>query len=70
MHTRGQSEEVEYYRRRALEEQVAAAKTRCEEARKAHDELAMLYRFKAVMLSSKPDSWADCLNDEDQAETV
>jgi len=30
-------------------------------ARKVHDELAMLYRFKAAMLSTGPEFWSEVL---------
>lgn len=62
--------DIEYFRARALEEQVAAGRARSPEARKCHDELAMMYRFKAAMLSSGPDSWADSLVEEPQHETT
>ena len=64
-----QSEGAEYYRQRALEEQVAAGEAACEEARRRHDELATMYRFRAAMMSSKPSSWADFLKEE-RSETV
>jgi len=54
-------EDVEYYRRRAVQEQLAAGNAASEEARKCHDELAMLYRIKVAMLSTRPDSWAGSL---------
>lgn len=54
-------DDVDYFRRRAIEEQVAAGNAACAEARGRHDELAMMYRFKVAMLSQGPDSWADSL---------
>ena len=48
--------EVEYFRHRAVEEQIAARNAAGEEARRRHDELAMMYRFKVAMLSTGPDS--------------
>ena len=48
-----------YYRRRALQEQVAAQKASCAAARDGHAELATMYRFRAAMLSTGPESWAD-----------
>lgn len=45
-------DDISYFRRRALEEQVAAQKASCEEARKRHDELALIYRFRVMMLSN------------------
>lgn len=61
-------DDAEYYRARALQEQLAAANAQSPEARKPHDELAMMYRFKAVMLSEGPHSWGDSLTDEHQPE--
>lgn len=58
--------EIEYFRRRAIEEQVAAANAVGEEARKRHDEFAMMYRFKVEMLSTGPDSWAEALVGDSQ----
>ena len=55
---------VEYFRARALQEQVAAAKAKSPEARDRHDELAMIYRFKVAMLSTGPDTWTDSLVDD------
>lgn len=51
-----------YFRARALEEQVAAGRAASSEARTCHDELAMMYRFRAAMLSRAPESWADGLD--------
>ena len=64
------SGDVEYFRARALEEQLAAGTARSPEARKCHDALAMMYRFKAAMLSTGPESWADSLVDDRQPETL
>lgn len=50
MERRGKSD-ADYYRARALEEQVAAQKATCTAARERHDELATMYRFRAVMLT-------------------
>lgn len=50
-----------YYLARSIQEQVAAERAASEDARNAHDELAMLYRFKAAMLSSGPDCWSEAL---------
>jgi hypothetical protein len=46
--------DASYFRRRALQEQIAAQKATCEAARKSHDELASMYRFRALMLSDEP----------------
>jgi hypothetical protein len=64
------SEDVEYFRRRALQEQLAAGRASCDAARHRHDELAMLYRFKAAMLSTGPYSWADALREPAVPETA
>lgn len=48
-----------FYRRRALQEQVAAARASCEAARDRHDELAAMYRFRLAMVETKPECWAD-----------
>lgn len=47
-----QPDDISYFRRRALQEQVAAQKASCEAARKRHDELALIYRFRVMMLSN------------------
>ena len=44
-------DDASYYRTRALQEQVAAQKATCEAARTCHDQLAAIYRFRALMLS-------------------
>lgn len=61
-------DDVEYFRTRALQEQLAATNAQIPEARKCHDELAMMYRFKAAMLSTGPDSWAVSLLDKCEPE--
>lgn len=43
------ADDAGYYRARALQEQVAAQKANCEAARKSHDQLAMMFRFRALM---------------------
>jgi hypothetical protein len=62
------TDDLEYFRNRALQEQLAATNAQSPEARRRHDELAMMYRFKAAMLSSSPDMWSDSLGDERQPE--
>jgi hypothetical protein len=47
--------DASYYRERAIQEQVAAARATCERARAVHEELAVAYRFKAAMLSTQDD---------------
>ncbi len=65
-----QSGDIDYFRRRAVEEQIAAAIAASEQARGPHDELAMIYRFKVAMLSTGPESWADSLRPDLLPETV
>jgi hypothetical protein len=50
------ADDASYFRNRALHEQVAAQKATCEAARKSHDALALMYRFRAAMLSAGPAS--------------
>ena len=45
-------DDISYFRRRALQEQVAAQRASCEAARLRHDELATMYRFRAAMCSN------------------
>jgi hypothetical protein len=54
-------DDLSYFRRRALQEQVAAEQAVCEAARLRHDELATMYRFRATMLSSGRECWAHAL---------
>jgi hypothetical protein len=46
--------EIDYYRRRAIQEQAAAQRAACPTARMIHDELAAAYRFRVSILS---DAW-------------
>jgi hypothetical protein len=48
------ADDASYYRARALQEQVAAQRATSPAARDRHDEFAMMYRFKAAMLSGGP----------------
>ncbi|HEU4696420.1 MAG TPA: hypothetical protein VFR92_05615 [Sphingomicrobium sp.] len=66
----GRSKDIDYFRARALQEQLAAGNARSAEARKCHDELAMMYRFKVAMLARGPDSWAVGPLDERQPQTA
>jgi hypothetical protein len=43
--------EIDYYRRRAIQEQVAAQNAKCPTAQMIHDELAAAYRFRVSMLN-------------------
>lgn len=56
VHTEGSSsagiDDAEYYRTRSLQEQVAAQKATSEAARESHDQLAAMYRFRAMMVST------------------
>lgn len=63
-------DDVEYFRTRALQEELAATNAQVSQARKCHDELAMTYRFKAAMLSTDPDSWTVSLVEEREPETA
>jgi hypothetical protein len=63
-------EDASYFRRRALQEQIAAQKATCEAARQRHDELAMMYRFRAAMLTNIPERWTDTLVREPAAEAA
>lgn len=57
-------DDASYFRRRALQEQVAAQTATCNEARFRHQELSEMYRFRATMLSKRPDSWLDEMDQE------
>lgn len=50
-----------FYRRRALQEQVAAARATCAAARERHDELAAMYWFRLAMVQKRPECWGDVL---------
>ena len=58
---RPEQADAQYFRTRAVQEQVAAGRATSEAARKVHDDLAMLYRFRAAMLSTRLASWCDAL---------
>lgn len=45
-------DDAEYYRRRALQEQLAVQNATCAAARQRHDELATLYGFRAAILTT------------------
>lgn len=53
--------DAQYFGTRAVQEQVAAGRATSEAARKVHADLAMLYRFRAAMLSTRLASWCDAL---------
>ena len=53
------ADDADYYRRRALQEQIAAQKATCAAARERHDQLAAMYRFRALMDSDEPASGSD-----------
>jgi len=67
---RPRSDDIEYFRARALQEQVLAGNARSPEARKSHDALAMIYRFKVAMLPQGPESWNQSLADGRQPERL
>jgi hypothetical protein len=48
------ADDADYFRDRAVQEQVAAQRATSAAARERHDELAVMYRFRAFMLS-KPE---------------
>lgn len=54
-----QADDASYFGRRALQEQIAAQKATCEAARNRHDQLAAMYRFRALMLSGEPAAGTD-----------
>jgi hypothetical protein len=59
-----------YFHRRSVDEQVAAQRATCLEARHRHEELAAMYRFRAAMLTAAPPSWADVKQPEMPAEAA
>lgn len=63
-------DDASYCRRRSIEEQVAAQKAKCQTAQQRHDQLAVMYRFRAAMLSTGPECWADVLDKELAAESI
>jgi len=48
--------EIGYFRRRALQEQIAAENAGCATAQDVHEELARIYRFRVALLGG---SWPD-----------
>lgn len=52
-------DQIEYYHRRAVQEQVAARKATSLIARQKHHELAAMYRLRTMMLTSSPELWVD-----------
>jgi hypothetical protein len=54
-------DEATYFRRRALQEHLAAQNAASKVARDRHDELATMYRFRAAMLTTNPRCWAEAL---------
>ncbi|HEX6219141.1 MAG TPA: hypothetical protein VFZ35_07700 [Sphingomicrobium sp.] len=50
------SDEAEYCRRRALQEQLATQKAVSSAARQRHDELATMYSFRARLLAADPET--------------
>jgi hypothetical protein len=60
-------DDAAYFRRRALQEQLAAQLATCDAARVRHDELATMYRFRAAMIASPPSVWADAPENELEA---
>ena len=60
-------DDASYFRRRALQEQLAAQRATCKVARDRHDELAIMYRFRAAMLTTHPSCGADALQQVEAA---
>lgn len=49
------TDEAEYWRRRASQEQLAAQNAACAVAHRKHEELARMYRFRAANLTTDPE---------------
>lgn len=47
------ADDASYFRSRALQEQIAAQEAKSEGARSCHDQLAAMYRFRAMMALSQ-----------------
>jgi hypothetical protein len=63
-------DDLSFFRRRALQEQVAAQRAATEAARVPHDKLATMYRFRASMLSKPTEGWSDALTKKVAAEAA
>jgi hypothetical protein len=63
-------DDASYFNHRAIEEQVAAQRSSCEAARHRHEELEVMYRFRAAMLTKRPQCWADVYAKELDAEAA
>jgi len=63
-------DDAEYYRKRAIQEQVAAQNANGQAARERHEELATMYRFRAAMLTTHPSCCAEYLTTEDARELI
>jgi len=59
-------DDATYFRRRALQEQLAAQLATSKVARDRHDELATMYRFRAAMVTTHPRCWAEALQQQHQ----
>ena len=57
-------DDATYFRRRALQEQIATQVATSKVARDRHDELATMYRFRAAMLTTHPHCWAEALQEQ------
>jgi len=44
--------DIDYFRMRAIQEQIAALNAKCSAARFCHEELATIYRFRTSQLSN------------------
>jgi uncharacterized protein YigA (DUF484 family) len=52
-----------FYRRRALQEQIAAQRASSDAARRSHEKLATAYRFRAAMASEPVSRWTRALDE-------
>ena len=57
-------DDISYFRRREIEERSAAGRASCAEARFVHDQLASMYRFRAVQLEKPPKCGVDAQSSE------
>jgi len=53
------NDDLNYWRARVMQEQQAAQKASCSTARLIHDQLAVMCRFKASMLSRPLEDWSE-----------
>lgn len=53
------TDELDYWRARAMQEQIAALKASCGAAQRAHDRLATMCRLKVSLLSQPLSEWEE-----------